>query len=608
MANKFEVTLVGNDQLGGMIDQVNEKVRGLSESAEKASAGVGSGLAGKENQAGLSQLGDKFSELAVSARNNVQNIGDMIPPLKNFGELSGKIFGGIGRLGLLGGAVSGVVTVANSVGNMAKHAQDIEISARNIGVSAEKYTMILGAFKLSGVGEEQARASVSALKDAFEDMLYGRGEGNKALAQLDAFNFDRSMIPTKYDEYGNMSVDIEKLLVVLGELYRSIDNPETRHNFMKRIGADASVERLFRNDESVEGLYEEAYKRNLVQTQEVTDRLTEFDKTLTSAAASLEGWSNRQKDAWSWLFLDYFGWNEKLKGIAEEGDKFAWAYALGGRDKNDAEINRLIERDADYDEFVKTLGWWDGGRTRAALGFFSENDWDKFVDFKKGRDTNWQNPFDRQFESKTAQSLQNMSGMAYINQGSQGIKQSYLQHLEKAYGLPHGILDRIWSTESGRGKNMFSPAGAEGHFQFMPDIGEKFGLFTTEDRMNFAKSAEAAARYMQQSLNAFGGDVPRSVASYNWGGAWNRWGGGMPLETQNYLKAILPGLPNNYKPKDYGGINAYDGSNAQKLADEFVGALNRNPTQITVRIENSSGHSQTVSTHTGATVTTQMDF
>ena len=35
-------------------------------------------------------------------------------------------------------------------------------------------------------------------------------------------------------------------------------------------------------------------------------------------------------------------------------------------------------------------------------------------------------------------------------------------------GLPSHFFDRMWKQESGRGKNMRSPAGAEGHFQIMP--------------------------------------------------------------------------------------------------------------------------------------------
>ena len=47
--------------------------------------------------------------------------------------------------------------------------------------------------------------------------------------------------------------------------------------------------------------------------------------------------------------------------------------------------------------------------------------------------------------------------------------------LESKYGLPSGVLDSMWLQESGRGKNMLSSAGAEGHFQAMPDTAKEWG-------------------------------------------------------------------------------------------------------------------------------------
>lgn len=48
--------------------------------------------------------------------------------------------------------------------------------------------------------------------------------------------------------------------------------------------------------------------------------------------------------------------------------------------------------------------------------------------------------------------------------------------LEQRHGLPAGLLDAVWATESSRGKHMLSPAGAQGHFQFMPATAKRYGL------------------------------------------------------------------------------------------------------------------------------------
>jgi hypothetical protein len=118
--------------------------------------------------------------------------------------------------------------------------------------------------------------------------------------------------------------------------------------------------------------------------------------------------------------------------------------------------------------------------------------------------------------------------------------QARLSGLEKQYGIPSGMLDRMWATESGRGKNMRSPAGAKGHFQFMDDTAKQYGLKNPDD---FDESSAAAARYLSDLNRQFGGDWTKTIAAYNWGpGNLQKKGmGRMPAETRNYVAKLLPG-------------------------------------------------------------------
>ena len=117
-----------------------------------------------------------------------------------------------------------------------------------------------------------------------------------------------------------------------------------------------------------------------------------------------------------------------------------------------------------------------------------------------------------------------------------------MEALENKYGLPKGLLDSVWAAESGRGKNMNSPAGAQGHFQFMPGTAQQYGL---KDPYDFNQSADAAARYYRDLITQNGGDVAKAVASYNWGpGNVARKGmGAAPAETRNYVNRVLGGIP-----------------------------------------------------------------
>jgi hypothetical protein len=64
-----------------------------------------------------------------------------------------------------------------------------------------------------------------------------------------------------------------------------------------------------------------------------------------------------------------------------------------------------------------------------------------------------------------------------------------------------------------------SPMGALGMFQILPSTGERYGL-AVQDLMDVAKSADAAARYIADSVQVFNGDPMKealAVLAYNRG-------------------------------------------------------------------------------------------
>lgn len=129
--------------------------------------------------------------------------------------------------------------------------------------------------------------------------------------------------------------------------------------------------------------------------------------------------------------------------------------------------------------------------------------------------------------------------------------------LEAKYGLPSGLLDSIWNTESGRGKNMKSAVGAEGHFQFMPATAKEYGLANPYD---FNESSDAAARKMRDLLKMYGGDITQATAAYNWGqGNLNKKGmENAPKETRDYVAKVAAGMNPGGAPSA-GGAGARSG-------------------------------------------------
>ncbi|QCK79146.1 lytic transglycosylase domain-containing protein [Raoultella ornithinolytica] len=116
--------------------------------------------------------------------------------------------------------------------------------------------------------------------------------------------------------------------------------------------------------------------------------------------------------------------------------------------------------------------------------------------------------------------------------------------LEALYNLPAGLLRSVALTESGGDQFAVSGAGAQGLFQFMPGTARDMGL-RGNDVFNPMKAAEAAARYLSMLLQKNGGDLGKTLASYNWGiGNVQKYGMAlMPGETRQYIPKVLSNMP-----------------------------------------------------------------
>ncbi|WP_407300168.1 lytic transglycosylase domain-containing protein [Raoultella planticola] len=115
--------------------------------------------------------------------------------------------------------------------------------------------------------------------------------------------------------------------------------------------------------------------------------------------------------------------------------------------------------------------------------------------------------------------------------------------LEGKYDLPAGLLSSVAATESGGDPFAESKAGAKGLFQFMPGTAKDMGL-KGRDVYDPHKSAEAAAKYLRWLMDATGGDLEKTLASYNWGlGNVQKKGmDNLPSETRNYVPKVMAGM------------------------------------------------------------------
>ncbi|MBL7115591.1 MAG: lytic transglycosylase domain-containing protein [Kiritimatiellae bacterium] len=128
-----------------------------------------------------------------------------------------------------------------------------------------------------------------------------------------------------------------------------------------------------------------------------------------------------------------------------------------------------------------------------------------------------------------------------------------LKEIFREAGAPPALV-WIAEIESAMDYRARSRAGAVGMFQFMPETAERFGLTISggrDERLDPAKSAEAAARYLQVLHEEFG-SWHLAVAAYNVGEGhvrrklakhrasdYRTIERHLPYETQDYVERVF---------------------------------------------------------------------
>ncbi len=120
--------------------------------------------------------------------------------------------------------------------------------------------------------------------------------------------------------------------------------------------------------------------------------------------------------------------------------------------------------------------------------------------------------------------------------------------LARTAAIQHGIDPTLYARqinqESGCQASICSPAGACGAAQLMPEMATSLGV----NPMNVEQSLQAGAHLMAGYLKLYNGSWALALACYNAGtGATayalrmygNSWYAHLPLETQDYITAIL---------------------------------------------------------------------
>ncbi|WP_354636984.1 hypothetical protein ABXJ14_00090 (plasmid) [Morganella morganii] len=280
--NAFDFELNADERASAQIIFLEEKVRSLTPALDEAREKLK--LGGDESVTGLRGIGDLLRGVSDEAKAGVQNIGDMIPPLKNFGALAGKMMGvgGIGAIITGGGKL---------ITGMAEEGKNITTSAANTGMTVEESTRLSGTLQQKGVSKDDARNQMEGYYEKLSQAVIGKDD--QLLASIRSIGADVVRRPDGSADVTNTLLSIEKAIKTLPE-HR---NWELRDNL--KLTPDMIA--LLREGD-LQGRLNKSDKFGLTMDGEFAEKMTEVDTQLSEAGAKLTGKMNQiQKSLYEFI-------------------------------------------------------------------------------------------------------------------------------------------------------------------------------------------------------------------------------------------------------------------------------------------------------------------
>ncbi|ELM1665838.1 hypothetical protein RYD63_003567 [Klebsiella oxytoca] len=273
MSNAFDFELIADDRVSATIDEINEAIKNLlpqlDETQEKLNLG------GDETVDSLDDVGGRLDKMARSARDNVQFIGDIIPPLKIVGELADKVatFGAAGVVGF------GIQKVADGFRDAAKEAYNLDTHAQNTAMSVKEFSALSGALRILGTDSETAAASIEGIFNAFNEAASGKNAGvMAAMAQIGA----------QIEKNSDGSVNTLKTLESIAKIFPTL-RPDQQKSFADAVGLTPDLLTLMREGTKYATLLAKAEKFGLTVDPEFNKEMSEANSQMNELYARVAG-------------------------------------------------------------------------------------------------------------------------------------------------------------------------------------------------------------------------------------------------------------------------------------------------------------------------------
>ncbi|WNJ81692.1 hypothetical protein RJE46_10840 [Cedecea neteri] len=331
MSNSFDFELKAGDEASGAIARIDEAVGKLLPVLDKTKQSLN--LGGRETEERLDSLSGRLFNMSRTARDNVQFIGDMVPPLKMVGELAGRL----GSIGVAGAAVYGLKQVADSYKETAREAYNLDVASKNAGMRVDDFTRLTGAMRILGADSDKAGSSVEGLFKTFNDAAAGNNSGVLAvMAQIGA-----QIIKNK-----NGTVDVLKTTQELARIFPTL-RPEMQKTVSDALGLTPETLALLREGNRLKELLAKSDKFGLTVDPELNRQMVETNRQMNEFSARLDGLMKQSRQ-----HLYNTVHNEPVTQTLNDAQKYDGKTLYhGDRDKD---IRWAAFRD---DEFKKTLSF-----------------------------------------------------------------------------------------------------------------------------------------------------------------------------------------------------------------------------------------------------------
>ncbi|HBB8280967.1 TPA: lytic transglycosylase domain-containing protein [Escherichia coli] len=603
MSNAFDFELVANDQVSDVIDRINEAIRGLEPKLDKTKEGLQ--LGGQETVDGLNGFISRFENLSKSARDNVQFIGDMVPPLKMVGELSGKL----GSLGIVGAAGYGLKQVAYGFREASREAYNLDVSSKNAGMRIDDYSRLAGAMRILGADSESANASIDGMAKTLKEAASGaNGQVLGALAQ----------IGVQIQKNNDGSVDTLKTLQEIARVFPTL-RPEQQKSVADALGLTPEMLALMREGERMKSLLAKSDEFGLTIDPELNQQLGDINGMMNELSASWDGLWQRSKNKSLTALLSDGSVKDGLEGVTDlftNGDFTGLSHALGFVSSDNAKKLRRIQGDK---ELYNSLSRRERG---AVDGGFYTDAVSKRYDAKY-RPGDLADQLNSDLAAINRPSIGGNNNVPY-NQGGQ--YDSIFSSAGKQWNVDPRLLKAIMKQESSGNPYAVSSADARGLMQIMPSNFKATGVTDWTDPQ---QNIMAGAQILSENLQRSGGNVPLALRYYNGGYDTRRWG----RQNQAYPGAVLAhyqsiinsesqndsGISDAgiYPPSTGGAdgsgsiITAKDSGNGQvadNLARSLKEAMSDQKVKLEITLVNDKGEKKSYNVGDNGRITTAMNY